>query len=47
MKEGMQTIMEGSRASQGTSGTQALCRPEVLLLLLLLPLPPHTPFMLV
>ena len=46
MKEGMQTIMEGSRASQGTSGTQALCRPEVLLLLLL-PLPPHTPFMLV
>lgn len=32
--------MEGSKASQGTSGTQALHRPEVLLLKL------HTPFIL-
>lgn len=38
-EEGTQTLMEGSKASQGTSGTQARHRPEVLL-------KPHTPFML-
>lgn len=37
MKEVGQTFMEGSKASRGTSGTQALRRPEVLL-------KPQTPF---
>lgn len=29
MKEVLQTFMEGSKTSRGTSGTQALYRPEV------------------